>query len=83
MPNNKNKNLLKLKNNMMFQLSLTSKELFHSNFLYWIGTNGNMKEYFRRVVLDLSDGKVDLAKTGYTVYREFHKLDLCMGCSIN
>lgn len=78
MPNNKNKNLLKLKNNMMFQLSLTSKELFHSNFLYWIGTNGNMKEYFRRVVLDLSDGKVDLAKTGYTVYREFHKLDLCI-----
>ena len=78
MPNNKNKNLLKLKNNMLFQLSLTSKELYHSNFLYWIGTNGNMKEYFRRVVLDLSDGKVDLAKTGYTVYpKSVIRISLC------
>lgn len=78
MPNTQNKNLLNLKDNVMFQLSLTSKELFHSNFLYWLGTSGNMKEYFRHVVLDLSDGKVDIAKGDYTVNREYHKLDFCI-----
>ncbi|MCB4205515.1 PD-(D/E)XK nuclease family protein [Deferribacterales bacterium Es71-Z0220] len=29
----------KLKNSPLFNLSLSSKELFHSNFLYWIGHN--------------------------------------------
>jgi hypothetical protein len=29
----------KLKKSPLFNLSLSSKELFHSNFLYWIGHN--------------------------------------------
>lgn len=32
-------NLSYLKDSPMFQLSLTSKELFHSNFIYWIISN--------------------------------------------
>ena len=29
----------KLKKSPLFNLSLSSKELFHSNFLYWVGHN--------------------------------------------
>lgn len=32
-----NETIEKLKISPLFNLSLSSKELFHSNFLYWIG----------------------------------------------
>ena len=31
-----------LKTSPMFNLSLSSKELFHSNFLYWLSTLNNI-----------------------------------------
>lgn len=38
MAQNQNQALVKtLQDSPLFQLSLTSKELFHSNFLYWLG----------------------------------------------
>lgn len=32
-----------LKNNPIFQLSLSSKELFHSNFLAWLAEDDNTR----------------------------------------
>ena len=75
--------LLKLKDNAIFQLSLTSKELYHSNFLYWLGKNPNLKTYFQNIVLNLSDGKVDLSTVQYTVHREYRKLDFCVCDKVN
>lgn len=37
--NEMNETIVKLKKSPLFHLSLGSKELFHSNFLYWIGQN--------------------------------------------
>ena len=36
-----------LKNNPIFQLSLSSKELFHSNFLAWLAEDDNTRCVFR------------------------------------
>lgn len=43
--------LKNLKRNAVFQLSLSSKELFHSNFLYWIATSH--PDFFNEVLKGL------------------------------
>ena len=37
-----------LNNNPIFQLSLSSKELFHSNFLAWLAEDDNTRCVFNR-----------------------------------
>ena len=40
----------KLKNNPIFHLSLSSKELFHSNFLAWLAENKNTQTLFKKIL---------------------------------
>lgn len=40
----------KLSNNPIFQLSLSSKELFHSNFLAWLAEDDNTRCVFNKVM---------------------------------
>lgn len=61
----------------MYNLSLSDKELFHSNFLAWIGKNDKTKPFFVKVIKELS--KVDLTKIkSWTVEREDKNFDLCI-----
>ena len=65
-----------LKNSPMFNLSLSSKELFHSNFLYWIwkvdeGT-------FKRIIETLlGESNLDWGND-WVVSREYKNFDLCV-----
>lgn len=70
-------NLEQLKKNPVFQLSLSAKELFHSNFLYWIASsypklfNGVMKKL--DVNIKLSEDSVE-----NIVEREYNHFDFCI-----
>ncbi len=59
----------------MFQLSLSSKELFHTNFLYWLATN-----YRKEFQSALSNLGVDFNKipAGWVAKREFLHFDFCL-----
>ena len=81
------KDLLSLKSNPIFQLSLASKELFHSNFLYWLSQDDNLRPYFEYVISSLCDNKIKWKETfggdgpgkyNYVVLREFKNFDLCI-----
>ena len=62
----------------IFNLSLSSKELFHSNFLAWLGNNPITKDYFAEVIKDLVNDS-DLFPPGdWTVKREDKHFDLCI-----
>lgn len=68
-----------LQKSPMFQLSLSSKELFHSNFLYWIWKNS--PELFKNVIDELykSVGKESPTKSWpdeFVVTREHKHFDL-------
>ncbi len=39
-----------LQNNPIFQLSLSSKELFHSNFLAWLAEDKNTRGIFNQLM---------------------------------
>lgn len=65
----------------MFQLSMSSKELFHSNFLYWISTFS--REMFKDVIKGLYDcvnkvSPTDLWPDNFEVKREAYHFDLCV-----
>ncbi len=62
----------------MFQLSLSSKELFHSNFLKWISHVN--PELFKSLIKRVSKNKIDVERWGkdYTVEREKNNYDLCV-----
>ena len=70
-------NLEQLKKNPVFQLSLSAKELFHSNFLYWIASsypklfNGVMKKL--DVNIKLSEDSAE-----NVVEREYNHFDFCI-----
>jgi len=64
----------KLKASPMFNLSLSSKELFHSNFLSWLGGCNDTKELFEHVIQKLSGKEFTLK--GKTIGRENHNFDL-------
>ena len=51
-------NLEQLKKNPVFQLSLSAKELFHSNFLYWIASS--YPKLFNRVMKKLEQMQMDI-----------------------
>lgn len=67
-----------LRNSAMYNLSLSSKELFHSNFLAWLGNNPATKFYFAKVFNELIP-RLNLQLNGnWTVEREDKHFDLCV-----
>lgn len=64
----------------MFNLSLSSKELFHSNFLAWLGNNSDtdIKRLFIEVINQLMKEPILQAKDEWTVEREDKHFDLCI-----
>jgi len=64
-----------LRNSAMFHLSLSSKELFHSNFLYWLGQSSETSKLFEYVIGCLSGNKI-FAIADKTIKRETHNFDL-------
>ena len=74
-----------LKNSPMFHLSLSSKELFHSNLLAWLAEDPDTKDLFVEVLklfgledlraIDLADG---IRKDKYMVLREYNNFDFCI-----
>jgi hypothetical protein len=64
-----------LKKSPLFNLSLSSKELFHSNFLYWIGQNYPLE--FGKLFADyLSVKPEDLSIKPADIFREKENIDL-------
>ena len=72
-----------LKNSPMFQLSLASKELFHSNFLAWVGSlpfDKGKEHPFRELMFKLGAIHALDDSWGETWYvaREYMNFDLCV-----
>ena len=67
-----------LKASPMFNLSLSSKELFHSNFLYWLSLIN--KVAFKELIAGLLNISQDELNWGdnWEVAREYHSFDLCV-----
>lgn len=67
-----------LKTSPMFNLSLSSKELFHSNFLYWIWKLDSTA--FKCLIANLLNVNPDDLKWGneWEVVREYNSFDLCV-----
>ena len=65
----------KLASSPMLYLSSGSKELFHSNFLYWLGTN--YRDMFQELMTKLL-GIASQWPDGWTLRREYLHLDLCV-----
>ncbi len=75
------KSLDKLYQSPIFQLSLSSKELFHSNFLYWISTiSPEMFKYILTKLFERAEGSAHLDNwpDNYDVKREYNNFDLCV-----
>ncbi len=69
----------KLQSNPIFQLSLSAKELFHSNFLAWLATNKNTQGVFNQIMQDwLSDKGWEYNPSCMEVKREYKKFDFCV-----
>ena len=68
-----------LQNNVAFQLSLTSKELFHSNFLAWLAEDKDTTDIFNDVLRNCFGAK-DLAfdPDEMMVMREYKNFDFCI-----
>lgn len=66
----------KLKSSPLFNLSLASKELFHSNFLAWLAEQH--PQFFRAVFEKL--GCDFFGYDTFEVKREYQNLDLCLLC---
>lgn len=65
-----------LKDSPMFNLSLSSKELFHSNFLYWIWKVDEVT--FKRIIETLlGESNLDWGND-WVVSREYKNFDLCV-----
>lgn len=64
-----------LKRSPLFNLSLSSKELFHSNFLYWIAKNYPV-EFGELFIEYLSVSSEDLYLNPNEVFREKENIDL-------
>lgn len=64
-----------LQDSPLFQLSLTSKELFHSNFLYWLGVT--YQDLFKETFSKLGCNTAAWPDK-WEVEREYKHLDLCV-----
>lgn len=68
-----------LKNNPIFQLSLSSKELFHSNFLAWLAEDDNTRCVFNKVMQTwLDDKNWEYKSNEMEVKREYNHFDFCV-----
>lgn len=68
-----------LKNNPIFQLSLSSKELFHSNFLAWLAEDDNTRCVFNKVMQTwLDDKNWEYKPNEMEVKREYKHFDFCV-----
>lgn len=65
----------KLASSPMLYMSSGSKELFHSNFLYWLGTNYRYK--FQELMTKLLN-TASQWPNGWILHREYMHLDLCV-----
>ena len=66
----------KLKNNPIFQLSLSSKELFHSNFLAWLAEDKNTQTLFKEILSTwLGKDTFDYNTDCMVVKREYKNFD--------
>ncbi len=61
----------------MYNLSLSSKELFHSNFLAWLGKNANTRRFFVGMIEELTGIQLDF-NGNWSVEREDKNFDLCI-----
>ena len=65
-----------LSSNPIFQLSLSSKELFHSNFLLWLADN--YPNIFNVILHKCFKANLVFDPTKHVALREFKKLDFCI-----
>lgn len=69
----------KLKGNAIFQLSLSSKELFHSNFLAWLAEDENTRNIFNQIMRNwLNDPTWNFDKNQMMIRREYKNFDFCI-----
>ncbi|MDE6409876.1 MAG: PD-(D/E)XK nuclease family protein [Muribaculaceae bacterium] len=75
----------KLKQSPVFQMSLHSKELFHSNFLAWLGEDPKLREVFRNVMvaIGLSREYVDSWGEDFEILREKNHFDLIVKAPVH
>lgn len=66
-----------LKRSPLFNLSLGSKELFHSNFLAWLGNNYSTRQFFKAVIDEITKNSIKWPGRWF-VEREDHNFDLCI-----
>lgn len=66
-----------LENSPMFHLSLSSKELFHSNFLYWLSTVDRHK-FVELLNTLLNTTNIDSNWGNWTAVREYKHFDFCI-----
>lgn len=70
-----NKSVNYLKDSPLFNLSLSSKELFHSNFLYWIW---KISPSAFKDVMNSFGANTKEWPANYEVRREYENFDLCV-----
>ncbi len=77
--------LNRLKESPLFNLSLGSKELFHSNFIAWLGENDATRSIFIDILKMLLNGKnydwiseFKQHPDQYVILREYKHFDLCI-----
>ena len=66
-----------LNNSPMYNLSLSSKELFHSNLLAWLGNNKDTKAFFAGIINELTKIRLEL-DGNWEIEREYNNFDLCV-----
>lgn len=72
-----------LRHSPVFKMSLHSKELFHSNFLAWLGEDPELREVFRNVMESIGLSREFLKTWGddYEILREKDHFDLLVKAS--
>ena len=67
-----------LRESPLFNLSLSSKELFHSNFLWWLGSNERTFPLFKQTMEKFVGKKLQWTFGEICVEREKKHFDLCV-----
>lgn len=68
-----------LKGNAIFQLSLSSKELFHSNFLAWLAEDENTRNIFNQIMRNwLNNPTWAFDEKQMMIKREYKNFDFCI-----
>ena len=73
-----NKPLDVLRKSPLFNLSLSSKELFHSNFLWWLGSNERTFPLFKQAMEKFVGKTLQWTFDAICVEREKKHFDLCV-----